>query len=62
MKQLLTDSELSELLVLSPRQVSTLAKKGLIPCIRLTAKEIRFDPDEIERWLDSCRVDALCDR
>ena len=28
-----------------------LARKGLIPCLRLPDGEIRFDPEAIERWL-----------
>ncbi len=28
-----------------------LAKRGLIPCVRLPDGEIRFDPDCIDSWL-----------
>jgi excisionase family DNA binding protein len=53
MVQLLTDSEASELLRLTPRQVLRLAKRGEIPAVHLPGGEIRFDPDDISRWVQA---------
>lgn len=32
-----------------------LARKGLVPCVRLSAQAIRFDAAELVRWLDARR-------
>jgi excisionase family DNA binding protein len=58
MTRLITDSEVGELLRLSSRQVEKLAKRGEIPSIRLPDNEIRFDPDEIRRYIESRKQPA----
>lgn len=50
---LLTDSEAAELLRLTPRQVARLAKRGELPSVELPGNEIRFDADDLRRWVDS---------
>jgi excisionase family DNA binding protein len=55
MIQLLTDSEASELLRLTPRQVAKLARRGDLPSITLPGGEVRFDPDDIRAWVDSLK-------
>ncbi|MHB8898072.1 MAG: helix-turn-helix domain-containing protein [Thermoguttaceae bacterium] len=53
MTKLLTHNEVSELLQLTPRQVIRLAKRGDFPCVRFPRDEIRFDPDDIRKWVDA---------
>jgi excisionase family DNA binding protein len=53
MTQLLTESETSELLRLTPRQISRLAKRGELPSVELPGGELRFDPDDIRAWVES---------
>jgi len=53
MTTLLTDSETAEILRLTPRQVARLARRGELPSVELTGKEIRFDPDDIRRFVES---------
>jgi excisionase family DNA binding protein len=50
---LLTDSEAAELLRLTPRQVTRLARRNELPSVCLPGNEIRFDLDDIRRWVDS---------
>jgi excisionase family DNA binding protein len=50
---LLTDVEAAELLRLTPRQVSRLANRGELPAVYLPGNEIRFDPDDLRRWVNS---------
>jgi excisionase family DNA binding protein len=59
MTQLLTQSEVSELLQLTPRQVIRLAKRGDLPCVHLPGNEIRFDLDDIRQWVDAHKRPAL---
>ncbi|MCC6127444.1 MAG: helix-turn-helix domain-containing protein [Pirellulales bacterium] len=51
---LLLDSQIAELLCLSPRQVLRLAKRGKIPHIVLPNGEIRFDFQDVKTWLKTC--------
>lgn len=37
------------------REVFRLAKKGM-PAIQLSPKQLRFDPQELRRWLDAQRT------
>ena len=55
---LLTDSEAADILRLTPRQVARLAKKGILPSVKLPGDEIRFDPEDIRRWVDSLKHPA----
>ncbi|HVT88535.1 MAG TPA: helix-turn-helix domain-containing protein [Tepidisphaeraceae bacterium] len=43
----LTATELGERLKLSAATVRTLTKRGRIPCVRLSGKVIRFDPQAV---------------
>lgn len=53
MTQLLTDSEASEILRISVRQLIHFARRGMLPAIRLPDDELRFDPIDIEAWIQS---------
>jgi excisionase family DNA binding protein len=50
---LLTDVEAAELLRLTPRQVSRLARRGELPSVNLPGGGIRFDPDDIRQWVET---------
>jgi excisionase family DNA binding protein len=50
---LLTDSEAAEILRLTPRQVARLARRGELPSVQLPGNEVRFDPDDIRRWVET---------
>lgn len=49
---LLTDSEVAELLRISPRQVLRLARDGALSSIQLSRKETRFDPADVGRFVE----------
>ncbi|MFH1919783.1 MAG: helix-turn-helix domain-containing protein [Planctomycetota bacterium] len=53
-----TDSEASELLRLTPRQVLRLAKRGDLPAVYLPGNEIRFDPSDLARWVEAHKRSA----
>jgi excisionase family DNA binding protein len=53
--RLLTAREVAEYLGLSPASVLRRWRVGEIPGFRLASNVVRFDPDEIERWLESRR-------
>jgi excisionase family DNA binding protein len=53
--QLLTDSEAADILRLTPRQVAKLARNGKLPSILLPGNEIRFDPADLEKFIDARR-------
>ena len=48
---LLFPSEVDERLRYPRGRSARLARRGLIPCVKLPDGEIRFDPDALERWL-----------
>jgi excisionase family DNA binding protein len=48
----LTPAELAELLVLSPKQIYSLIKRGKIPSMKI-ASSIRLDPVTTAKWLRS---------
>lgn len=53
-KQLLTPDEVAEMLQIARKTVVVMTREGRIPCIRL-GRVLRFDPAEIDRWIDSQR-------
>lgn len=52
---LLTVQELAQLLHIKAATLYAWAAQGKIPCLKLHGL-LRFRQDEIERWLDSCRM------
>jgi len=53
MGHLLTDTEIADLLRLTPRQVLRLANRGELPSVRLPNDEVRFDPEDVQLWVES---------
>mgnify|MGYP001006670426 CR=1 FL=1 len=51
MTHLLFDSEAAELLRLTSRQVAKLAKRGELPHVVLPGGEVRYDPDDLAKWV-----------
>jgi len=58
MKQLLTVKELAEMLRCSKYQIYRLTSQRLIPFLRVAGGNLRFDPDEIDAWLEKQKVPA----
>ena len=58
MKKLLIYKEVAEIYRVTPRAVRIWAKNGTIPIVRLSAKTIRFDPDAIQKHLESLQQSA----
>ena len=54
---LLDANEAAELLGCTPSYVRTLAYNGILPYVRL-GRLLRFDPEDLERHIDTCRVPA----
>jgi excisionase family DNA binding protein len=52
MSKLLTISELAERMNFKPRTVKGWVQKRIVPFKKMPGGDIRFDPNEIERWLD----------
>jgi len=53
-KQLLTPDEVAEMLQIARKTVVVMAREERIPSIRI-GRFVRFDPAEIDRWIDSQR-------
>jgi len=45
--RLMTVDELAEYLQLKPATIRDWARRGWIPCVKLSAKAIRFEPEEV---------------
>lgn len=54
--ELLTAEELGELLRVTSNTVVRMARDGEVPAIKIFGK-LRFDAAEIERWLDTQKVE-----
>ena len=59
MTSLLTDSEAAEILRLTPRQVAKLARRGELPKIAFPNGEVRFDPADLARFVESHKQPAM---
>lgn len=53
-KQLLTPDEVAEMLKISRKTVVTMAREKRIPSGRV-GRAYRFDPDEIDKWIEKNR-------
>ena len=53
-KQLLTPDEVADRLRIARKTVVVMAREERIPCIRI-GRFVRFDPNEIDRWINSQR-------
>jgi len=56
MKPLLTVKDVAKLLQCSIYQVYRLTGQKRIPYLKVAGGAIRFNPDEVEGWLDAQRV------
>jgi predicted DNA-binding transcriptional regulator AlpA len=54
-ERLLTAREVGELVGLSTESVLRRWRAGEIPGFRIASNVLRFDPVEIEAWLERCR-------
>ena len=54
-RNLLTYQEISKLLNIKIATLYSLVSRRRIPHIRLSGKMVRFDQEQIERWLDARR-------
>ncbi len=52
--QLLTPGDMAEMLGLARKTVIVMARDGRIPSVRI-GRFVRFDPQEISRWIDRQR-------
>jgi excisionase family DNA binding protein len=50
--QLLTVEQVAEQLSLNKQTVWALARNGQIPVVRISPRRLRFDPDDVQRWID----------
>lgn len=50
-RRLLTVTELASVLRLAPSTLRLWARTGRIPCIRLSSRALRFDPERVQRTL-----------
>ncbi|MGD0885906.1 MAG: helix-turn-helix domain-containing protein [Thermodesulfovibrionales bacterium] len=53
-KNYLDVNDISRILKTRPKTVYNWAELGLIPSYKFNGC-LRFDPDRIEKWIDSCR-------
>ncbi len=51
-ERLLTVADVAERLSIHKQAVWQLAREGSIPCVRLSDRRLRFNPDDVERWID----------
>lgn len=52
---LLDADDAARLLAVTIRRVKALVRRGEIPHVTLPTGEVRFEPGELSRWLESCR-------
>lgn len=51
MGTLITAEQMGERLSLAAGTIKRWASEGIIPCLKLSGKIVRFDPEEVERAL-----------
>lgn len=56
-RRLLDVDQAAEHLAVTPRFVRTLVAERRVPFLKI-GKFVRFDADDLDAWLDSCRVDV----
>jgi excisionase family DNA binding protein len=58
MSNLITEDEAAEILRLTPRRLTRMARNGDIPAVILPTGEIRFDQAELLAWVESLKRPA----
>lgn len=61
-RRLLRIHEVAELLRMSVGSIYHLVSQKRIPVIRISTRCIRFDPEEVQRWIESMRQENWHDR
>ena len=56
MTKLLTANEVAAHIGLSVKSVRRLTSQQLLPVLKLGKRRVMYDPKDIERWLDTCRI------
>jgi excisionase family DNA binding protein len=56
MTTLLTISQLAEKVNFKPRTIKGWVQKRVVPFKKMPGGDIRFDPEEIQKWLDNKTV------
>lgn len=56
MHRLLTVAEVAKRMAVSARTVYRMVERGQLPVVVLPAGGLRFDPDDIEAWISSLKV------
>jgi excisionase family DNA binding protein len=51
-RSLLTVAEVAERLSVHKQTVWQLAREGSIPCVRLSDRRLRFNPDDVEQYIE----------
>lgn len=59
-RKLINVKAVSELLNIKPSTVYQWAELQQIPCVKLNGS-LRFDPSDIEKWVESCKIRAMAD-
>lgn len=59
MSNLLTIQQLADKVNFKPRTIKGWVQKRVVPFKKMPGGDIRFDPDEIQRWLDNRSVKPL---
>jgi excisionase family DNA binding protein len=57
--KLLTIDEVAEMLVVSPRRIREMVARSQIPFVRLSERGTRFQLEDLERWLEERKRDAV---
>ena len=58
-KQLIDHAAVAERLGITERQVRQLVTDRKIPFVRIATQTTRFDPDEIEEWIEENRSEVV---
>ena len=53
--QLWTADDVAQFIARSKKWVYRMALEGRIPHISISPGTVRFDPDDIRRWVESCK-------
>ena len=56
MSKLLTIKETAKLLAITESSLKGMIRRGTIPYIKLSPKVLRFDPEELDEYLEQRRV------
>jgi predicted DNA-binding transcriptional regulator AlpA len=55
-RRLLTYEDLERLYGLKQSTAASYVSRGILPCVKLGPRNTRFDPAEIEQWINERRV------